>query len=153
MKEIGIGKKRLQHNIVDLFSGIPTDPDRWSLHGERTYAHTHTHKHTHTHTHTHTHESNYCLRYVVTLCYNAWVAMDIIFVRNTGGKTSKIKWIFESNLRSFSFFKCFIWLLLEAFLPDPVRGLQRLLNPSCKGNSVKIVGLSLWYQILFWCQK
>ena len=28
MKGLGIGNKRLQHNIVDLFPGSPTDPDR-----------------------------------------------------------------------------------------------------------------------------
>ena len=53
MKGLGIGNKRLQHNIVDLFPGSPTDPDRWSLHGECTCTHTHTHTHTHT---THTYE-------------------------------------------------------------------------------------------------
>ena len=54
MKRIGIGIQRLQHNIVDLFPGIPSDPDRWSLHGGGTYTHTHPHTHKHTHTHTHT---------------------------------------------------------------------------------------------------
>ena len=53
---LGLEKKRLQHNIVDVFPGIPTDPDKWSLHGEWTYTpHTQTHTHTHTHTHTYTH--------------------------------------------------------------------------------------------------
>ena len=28
MKGLGIRTKRLQYNIVDLFPGIPTDPDR-----------------------------------------------------------------------------------------------------------------------------
>ena len=28
MKGLGIVNKRLQHNIVDLFSSSPTDPDR-----------------------------------------------------------------------------------------------------------------------------
>ena len=46
MREIGIGIQRLQHNIVDLFPGIPPDPDRWSLHGgwmcTRACTHTHT---------------------------------------------------------------------------------------------------------------
>ena len=36
--------------MVDLFFGIPTDPDdRLSLHDEWTYTHTHTHTHTQTH--------------------------------------------------------------------------------------------------------
>ena len=42
MKELGRGKKRLQHNIVDLYPGLPT-PDRWSLQGGWTKTHTHTH--------------------------------------------------------------------------------------------------------------
>ena len=55
---LGLEKKRLQHNIVDVFPGIPTDPDKWSLHGEWTYTpHTQTHTHTHTHTYTHTQTS------------------------------------------------------------------------------------------------
>ena len=33
MNRPGREKKLLQHNIVDLFPGIPTVPDRWSLHG------------------------------------------------------------------------------------------------------------------------
>ena len=28
MKRLGLEKKRLQYNIVDLFAGIPTDSDR-----------------------------------------------------------------------------------------------------------------------------
>ena len=36
MKRLGRGKKRPQHNIVDLFPDIPTVPDRKSLHGEWT---------------------------------------------------------------------------------------------------------------------
>ena len=64
MKGIGIGNKSLQHNIADLFLGIPPDLDRWSPHGgwtdtdthtdTDTDIHSHTDKHTHTHTHTHT---------------------------------------------------------------------------------------------------
>ena len=42
MKGLGKEKKRLQHNIVDLLLVIPTDPDRWSLHGEWTQIHTQT---------------------------------------------------------------------------------------------------------------
>ena len=40
MKGFGIGKKFLQHNIDDLFPGIPANPDSWSLHGEWTYTDT-----------------------------------------------------------------------------------------------------------------
>ena len=36
MKGPDRGKKRLQHNTVDLFPDIPTVPDRRSLHGEWT---------------------------------------------------------------------------------------------------------------------
>ena len=55
MKKLGRGKKRLQHNIVDLFPDIPTIADRWSIHSEWTHGtiiqtisminvkHTHTH--------------------------------------------------------------------------------------------------------------
>ena len=43
MTGIGIGQKRLQHNIVDLFPVSPTNPDRWSLHGEWKQTHIHTH--------------------------------------------------------------------------------------------------------------
>ena len=42
MKGLGRGMKRLQHNIVDLFPGTPSNLDRWSLHDEWTYTHTHT---------------------------------------------------------------------------------------------------------------
>ena len=41
MKGLGRGKKRLQHNIVDLFPDILTVPERWNLHGEWTW-NTHT---------------------------------------------------------------------------------------------------------------
>ena len=37
MKGLVRGKKRLQHNIVDLFPNISTVLDRWSLHGEWTW--------------------------------------------------------------------------------------------------------------------
>ena len=56
---LGIGNKRVQHNIVDLFSGTPTDPDRRSLHGEWTY----------THTHTHTQSKQQIARYKCAKCY------------------------------------------------------------------------------------
>ena len=49
MKETGRGIQRLQHNIVDLFPGIPScsrqmKPSRWMD------VNTHTHAHIHTHT-------------------------------------------------------------------------------------------------------
>ena len=45
MKELGRGNKRLQHNIVDLYPGLPTQTDEaFKVDGR---------KHTHTHTHTH----------------------------------------------------------------------------------------------------
>ena len=40
--------------------------------------------------------------------YNSWVTgvyMVYMFDRNSGGKTSQIEWLFESNLRSFGYFK------------------------------------------------
>ena len=44
MKELGRGKKRLQHNIVVLYPGLPTQTDEaFKVDGR---------KHTHTHTHT-----------------------------------------------------------------------------------------------------
>ena len=59
--------------------------------------------------------------------YNSWVTgvhIACLFHRNSGGKTSQIVWLFESNLRSFGCFKCStaFWLWLS-------------LNLSCKGNS------------------
>ena len=40
MKGLGIGN--IQHNIVDLSPGSPTNSGRWSLHSEWMYKHTHT---------------------------------------------------------------------------------------------------------------
>ena len=40
---------------------------------------------------------------------NTWLTgiyMAYIFNRNSGGKTSQIEWLFESDLRSFGYFKC-----------------------------------------------
>ena len=34
LKGLDRGNKRLKQNIVDLFPGSPTDPDRQSLHGK-----------------------------------------------------------------------------------------------------------------------
>ena len=58
------------------------------------------------------------------LCYhcNAWITgvyMAYMFDRNSGGKTSQIEWLFELNLRSFSYFKCStaLWLWLGASGP------------------------------------
>ena len=56
--------------------------------------------------------------------YNSWVTgvcMACIFHRHSGEKASQIEWLFESNLKSFGYFKCSTALWLP-------------LNPSCKGN-------------------
>ena len=50
-----------------------------------------------------------------------WCLHEYMFDRNPGGKTSQIEWLFESNLMSFGYLKCFIALWL-------------LLDPSCKGQ-------------------
>ena len=42
MKKLGIGNKRLQNNIVDLFPGIPTNPDSRSLVNGRKHTDMHT---------------------------------------------------------------------------------------------------------------
>ena len=55
MKAIGIGIQRLEHDIVDLFPGIPPDPDMKPSQWMDTHTHTHTHTDTHTHTHTYAH--------------------------------------------------------------------------------------------------
>ena len=54
------------------------------------------------------------------LCYhyNTWVTdvyMAYMLGRNFGGKTSKIEWLFESNLRTCGYFKCSmaLWVLLD----------------------------------------
>ena len=67
-------------------------------------------------------------------CYNS-VYMAYMFDRNSREKTSQIKWLFESNLRPFGYFKCSteLWLLLE---------------PSCKGNSLTRVAWALQVQIV-----
>ena len=49
LKGVGREKNCLQHNITDLFSDIPTVPDRWSLHDEWTTGCKHTKKNTHMH--------------------------------------------------------------------------------------------------------
>ena len=55
MKGLGIGKKRLQHKIVDLITSISIDrveaDEDFTINGDK---HTHTNTHIHTHTHTHT---------------------------------------------------------------------------------------------------
>ena len=50
-----------------------------------------------------------------------WCLHGVMFDLNSRGKTSKIDWLFKSNLRSFGHFKCStaLWLFLD---------------PSCKGN-------------------
>ena len=62
---------------------------------------------------------------LITFCYgniyspyNTWVAgvyMAYIFVRNSWRKPSQIDWLFESNLKSFSYFECStaLWILLD----------------------------------------
>ena len=79
------------------------------------------------------------------LCYhsNAWITgvyMVYMFDRNSGGKTSQIEWLFELNLRSFSYFKCStaLWLFLD---------------PSCKGNSYARIGWGLQAQVFTRCPK
>ena len=50
--------------------------------------------------------------------YNSWVTgvyMAYMFDRNSGGKTSQIEWLFESNLRSFDYFKCSTISALQRF--------------------------------------
>ena len=42
MKELGRGNKRLQHNIVDLYPGLPTQTDEAFKVDGRTHTHTHT---------------------------------------------------------------------------------------------------------------
>ena len=48
MKVLGRGKKRLQHNIIGLSPGIPTQTNKALMEDGRK----HTQKHTHTHTQT-----------------------------------------------------------------------------------------------------
>ena len=48
MKVLGRGKKRLQHNIIGLSPGIPTQTNKALMEDGRK----HTQKHTHTRTHT-----------------------------------------------------------------------------------------------------
>ena len=58
--------------------------------------------------------------------------------RDSRGKTSQTEWLFESNLKSFGYFKCstVLWLLLD---------------PRCKGNMLTRVGWALQAQIVNWC--
>ena len=44
MKELGRGNKRLQHNIVDLYPGLPTQTDEAFKVDGRKHTHTHTRK-------------------------------------------------------------------------------------------------------------
>ena len=61
--------------------------------------------------------------------------MAYMFDRNSGGKASQIERFFESNLRSFGYFKISTapWLLL---------------GPSCKSNSLARVGWTLQTQMV-----
>ena len=56
------------------------------------------------------------------------------------GKASQTEWLFESNLRSFGYFKgpTALWLLLDT---------------SCKGNSYTRIGWALQSQIVIWRPK
>ena len=47
MKGLDIGNKRLKHNIVDLFPGTQTDPDRQMKPSRWMHVHTHTRTSTH----------------------------------------------------------------------------------------------------------
>ena len=70
MKGHGIGNKRLQHDIVDLFPGsqlIQTD-EPFTVNGR-----THTLTHTHTHTQTLTQASNFIPRTTLLTIYTAFV--------------------------------------------------------------------------------
>ena len=50
MKGLGGEKKRIEHNILDLFPDIPTiQKNETFTVNRRKHAHTHTHTHTHTH--------------------------------------------------------------------------------------------------------
>ena len=51
MKGLDIGNKRLKHNIVDLFPGTQTDPDRQMKPSRWMHVHTHTHAQAHTYKH------------------------------------------------------------------------------------------------------
>ena len=76
----------------------------------------------------------------VCYLYNSWVTgvyMACIFQRNSGGETSQIEWLFESNLRSFGCSKCFAGLWLPLY-------------PSCKGNSLTKTGWVVQAQIVTW---
>ena len=75
--------------------------------------------------------------------YNNWVTgvyMACIFHRNSGEKASQIEWLFESNLKSFGYFKCSTALWLP-------------LNPSCKGNLLARVWWALQPQFVTWRLK
>ena len=68
------------------------------------------------------------------------VCIAYMFKRNSEGKTSKIEWLFESNLRYFGYFEgpTVLWLLLD---------------PSCKGNLLARVDWALQTQIVNCCPK
>ena len=75
--------------------------------------------------------------------YNSWVTgVSIAYMcdRNSGGKTSQIQWLFESNWWSFGCFKCPTVICLP-------------LDPSCKGNTLTRVGLVLQAQFVTWRPK
>ena len=78
----------------------------------------------------------------VTITILEWLViyMAFMFDRNSGGKTWQIKWLFESNVRSFGYIECSTVLSL-------------LLDPSCKGNSLTRVSWVLQAQTVIWSPK
>ena len=65
---------------------------------------------------------------------------DNFWQKYRGGKTSKIKWLFESILRYYSYFKSF--RVLDFFVLHP-------LESNCKGNSFTQNVWSLYSQMKF----
>ena len=64
--------------------------------------------------------------------------MDIIFVKNTGGKTSKIKWMFESNLNLLAFLSASYDFASRGFSPRPHEGVYSVsCTPAAKVTRLK----------------
>ena len=125
MRGLGIGNKRLQHKTVDLFPGSPTDPDRWSLHGEWKYTHAHTHTHTHTYTHT------------------------------SIGPVSKLRWIFCTSIVVRFLFRSFkIFLKILEYLFSRPLGVSKLHNfIKCKDQIRKWHKYIFLHQLISHLQK
>ena len=70
---------------------------------------------------------------VLTITPLKWLfAMHIIFDRNTGRKRSKIRWLFESNLRYPSYFKLYRpWLLSTKLWISTTKTAQFLKMSGC----------------------